>query len=253
MGKLRLEDKVAIITGGSSGLGLATAKLFFDEGAFVYICDVDTKNGVDISRSIDDKKFQFLKLDVSVEQEWRDVITRVRDARKKIDVLVNNAAISNPDTRWDVVNTTFETWNKAMAVNSTGVFLGMKEVIKVMIEIDGGSIINVSSIYGKVGSLMGAVYHSAKGSVTTLTKAAAIQYASKNIRVNSVHPGFLETKMTEKFHNQPGVREERNKLTPLGRIGVPEDVAYGILYLASDESSWVTGSELVIDGGFLAR
>ena len=122
-----------------------------------------------------------------------------------------------------------------------------------MIEMDGGSIINVSSIYGKVGSLMGAVYHSAKGSVTTLTKAAAIQYASKNIRVNSVHPGVLETKMTEKFHNQPGVREERNKLTPLGRIGVPEDVAYGILYLASDESSWVTGSELVIDGGFLAR
>ena len=253
MGKLRLENKVAIITGGCSGLGLATAKLFFDEGAFVYICDVDTKNGVDIAQSIDDKKFQFLKLDVSVEQEWHDVITRVRDARKKIDVLVNNAAISNPDTRWDVVNTTFETWNKAMAVNSTGVFLGMKEVIKVMIEMDGGSIINVSSIYGKVGSLMGAVYHSAKGSVTTLTKAAAIQYASKNIRVNSVHPGFLETKMTKKFHNQPGVREERNKLTPLGRIGVPEDVAYGILYLASDESSWVTGSELVIDGGFLAR
>ncbi|MEG3581672.1 MAG: glucose 1-dehydrogenase [Chloroflexota bacterium] len=253
MGKLRLENKVAIITGGSSGLGLATAKLFLDEGAFVYICDVDTKNGVDISRSINDKKFQFLELDVSVEQQWRDVVTRIRDTRKKIDVLVNNAAISNSDTRWDVVNTTFETWNKAMAVNSSGVFLGMKEVIKVMIEMDGGSIINVSSIYGKVGSLMGAVYHSAKGSVTTLTKAAAIQYASKNIRVNSVHPGFLETKMTEKFHNQPGVREERNKLTPLGRIGVPEDVAYGILYLASDESSWVTGSELVIDGGFLAR
>ena len=249
----RLENKVAIITGGSSGLGLATSKLFFDEGATVYICDLNSPDSKEVANYLDNSKYKYINLDVSEEAGWKKLIKYILMENPSIDILVNNAAMSNNDTRWDLVNTSFETWEKAMKVNSSGVFLGMKETIKVMIKQKSGSIINISSIYAKVGSPMGAVYHSAKGSITTLTKAAAIQYAKYNIRVNSVHPGFIETNLTKKLHKEPGVKELRESITPLGRIGEPKDITYGILYLASDESTWVTGSELVIDGGYLAQ
>ena len=252
-GNERLKNKVAIITGGSSGLGLATSKLFFDEGATVYILDLKRPEAKEDAIYLQNSKYNYINLDVSDEEGWINAVKLILKDNFSIDILVNNAAMSNSDTRWDLVNTSFDTWEKAMKVNSSGVFLGMKEAIKVMIKQKSGSIINISSIYAKVGSSMGAVYHSAKGSVTTLTKAAAIQYAQYNIRVNSVHPGFIETNLTKKLHKEPGVKELREKITPLGRIGDPEDITYGILYLASDESSWVTGSELVIDGGFLAQ
>ncbi len=253
MSNKRLKNKIALITGAGSGLGYETSKLFLSEGCFVYMCDI---NPIDTSELIENGykgQFKAVSLDVSSKSNWQEFLVVLESDKKNINVLVNNAALSNPETRWDLINTSEEIWELAMSVNSTGVFLGMKNIIPEMIKNKDGSVINVSSIFGKVGSEMGAVYHAAKGSITTLTKAAAIQYASNNVRVNSVHPGFLETNMTKKLHNKPGVREQRNDSTPLGRIGNPIDVAYGILYLASDESSWVTGSELVIDGGYLAQ
>ena len=249
----RLKGKTALITGAGSGLGYETSKLFLSEGSFVFMCDI---NPIDTSELVENgfaDKFITVELDVSDSLGWEKTLSIINSSNKNINVLVNNAALSNPETRWDLINTSEEIWELAMKVNSTGVFLGMKKIIPEMIKNKIGSVINVSSIFGKVGSEMGAVYHAAKGSITTLTKAAAIQYASNNVRVNSVHPGFLETNMTKKLHNKPGVRDKRNASTPLGRIGKPIDVAYGILYLASDESSWVTGSELVIDGGYLAQ
>jgi len=170
----------------------------------------------------------------------------------KLDVVVNNAGISAPG-RPPTEEQTVEGWDAVMAVNARGVFLGTKHAIPEMRKAGGGSIINISSIYGNVGSKGGTAYHASKGAVRAFSKAAAIQYADVNIRVNSVHPGFVDTPMTDGLHSQPGVREERVARTPLGRMGVPEDIAYGILYLASDESGFVTGSELVIDGGMTAQ
>lgn len=253
MNNNRLENKISLITGAGSGLGYETSKLFLSEGSFVYMCDINPIDTSDLVDSGFEDNFKEVTLDVSNNLEWKEVLSILKKDKRDINILVNNAALSNPETRWDLVNTSEEIWDLAMSVNSTGVFLGMKNIIPGMIKNKQGSVINVSSIFGKVGSEMGAVYHAAKGSITTLTKAAAIQYASNNVRVNSVHPGFLETNMTKKLHSKPGVREKRNESTPLGRIGNPIDVAYGILYLASDESSWVTGSELVIDGGYLAQ
>lgn len=249
----RLENKIALITGAGSGLGYETSKLFQQEGAFVYMCDINPFDKKELISLGFKNRFKEIILDVSRNSDWEKHLNSIRDENQFIDILVNNAAMSSPDTRWDLINTSLETWEAAMRVNSTGVFLGMKYIIPDMIKNGGGSVINVSSIFGKVGSEMGAVYHASKGSVTTMTKAAAIQYASHNVRVNSVHPGFLDTNMTKKLHSKPGVREKRNASTPLGRIGKPIDVSYGILYLASNESSWVTGSELIIDGGFLAQ
>ncbi|MEC7880365.1 MAG: SDR family oxidoreductase, partial [Chloroflexota bacterium] len=243
----------ALITGAGSGLGYETSKLFLSEGCFVFMSDINPIDTSELEGAGFKGNFKEVRLDVSDKLGWKNALSVIKSSKKNINILVNNAALSNPETRWDLINTSEEIWELAMSVNSTGVFLGMKNIIPSMIKNKHGSVINVSSIFGKVGSEMGAVYHASKGSITTLTKAAAIQYASNNVRINSVHPGFLETNMTKKLHKKPGVRKQRNESTPLGRIGNPIDVAYGILYLASDESSWVTGSELVIDGGYLAQ
>ena len=165
-------------------------------------------------------------------------------------MLVNNAGINR---RMGVEETDGETWDRIMEVNAKGVFLGTKASIPEMKKGGGGSIINISSIYGIVGSNTGAAYHASKGAVRIFTKSAAVQYARDGIRVNSVHPGFVDSPMTAPHHGIPQVRETREEQTPLGRIGLPEDIAPGILYLASDESSFVTGSELVIDGGMTAQ
>jgi cyclopentanol dehydrogenase len=154
--------------------------------------------------------------------------------------------------RANVEDTIVENWDIVFSVNSTAVMLGTKTAIPAMRKNGGGSVINVSSIFGIVGSPAGAAYHASKGAARTFSKAAAVQYAKDNIRVNSVHPGFTDTPMTRDIHSQQNIREARLNMTPLGRLGLPMDIAYGILYLASDESSWVTGIELVIDGGEIA-
>lgn len=253
---MRLEGKVAIVTGGASGIGAATCKFFAREGMKgVVVADIDDEKGRQVAAEIEDAGGSafFVHLDVSDEQQWKDAVAATVARYGKLNVTVNNAGMSVPAARQNVENTTLEVWNQMHAVNLTGVFLGTKHSVPEMRRAGSGSIINISSIYGIVGSKSGTAYHSAKGGVRTFTKAVAIQYAPEQIRVNSIHPGFADTGMTAELHAQPGERERRSALTPLGRIGQPEDMAWGCVYLASDESSFVTGAELVIDGGMIAQ
>ncbi len=251
---MRLEGKVAIVSGGASGIGEATSRLFADEGAHVVIADVNDELGTALESDITNGGGEavYQRLDVTEEARWEAVVAETVARFGRLDVVVNSAGISAPG-RPPAEEQTSDGWDAVMAVNAKGVFLGTKHAIPEMRRSGGGSIINISSIYGNVGSRGGTAYHASKGAVRTFTKAAAIQYADEKIRVNSVHPGFVDTPMTLGLHSQPGVRDERVGKTPLGRMGVPGDIAYGILYLASDESSFVTGSELVIDGGMTAQ
>ncbi|MCI0866936.1 MAG: glucose 1-dehydrogenase [Chloroflexi bacterium] len=250
--KQRVDGKVAVVTGGAGGIGAATARLLAREGAAVVIGDLLEEQGRAVETQIAEVGGQalFVPMDVTSENDWRRAIQAAVAAYGKLDILVNNAGISGRNT---VEETSVELWDRVMAVNAKGVFLGTKLAIPEMRKAGGGSIINVSSIWGLVGSDSSTAYHSAKGAVRIFTKAAAVQYAKEGIRVNSVHPGFVDSPMTIGYHALPGVRETRVAATPLGRMGTPEDIASGILYLASDESSFVTGSELVIDGGMTAQ
>jgi NAD(P)-dependent dehydrogenase (short-subunit alcohol dehydrogenase family) len=252
----RLPGKVAIVTGGASGIGEATSRLFARNGAKVVIADIQDERGKMVAGEIVNGGGEavFMHLDVANEVAWERVIGDTVKRYGRLDVLVNNAGMSGPKAREPVERVQRENWDAVMAVNATSVVLSMKHAIPQMQRAGGGSIVNISSIYGIVGSHAGgAVYHASKGAVRTLSKLAAVQYASHKIRVNSVHPGFVDSPMTAELHSIPGVREERESLTPIGRIGTPEDIAWGNLYLASDESLFVTGAELVIDGGMTAR
>ena len=248
---MRLEGKVALISGGARGIGAATARLMAGEGAAVVIADVLEKEGMETEAKISEAggEVLFVRLDVTSEADWNAAVTATVTKYGKLDILVNNAGISS---RTGVEETTVESWDQVMDINAKGVFLGTKAAIPEMRKAGGGSIINISSIYGIVGSGGSASYHASKGAVRIFTKAAAVQYAREGIRVNSVHPGFVDSPMTEAHHGVPEIRQARTGQTPLGRLGVPEDIAPGILYLASDQSSFVTGSELVIDGGMIA-
>jgi cyclopentanol dehydrogenase len=252
----RLSGKVAIVTGGASGIGAATCRLFAEEGAKgVVIADINKDLGREVAGRIQGQGGDafFISLDVSEEQQWINTVTATVERYGRLDVTVNNAGMSTWESRKNVEDTTLEIWNRMHAVNVTGVFLGTKYSIPEMRKVGGGSIINISSIYGIVGSKSATSYHSAKGGVRTFTKATAIQYASENIRSNSIHPGFADTAMTAEFHAKPEERARRISQTPIGRMGTPEDMAWGCLYLASDESSFVTGIELPIDGGMTAQ
>ncbi len=251
----RLAGKVAIVTGGASGIGAATCRLFAKEGARgVVIADVNEAAGTALEADIrrEGGNAMFHPLDVTQEAQWIEAIDAVVSPYGRLDILVNNAGRSQPG-RPVVEQTTEEAWDLMFAANAKGVFLGVKHAIPAMRRSGGGSVINVISVYALVGSPLGTAYSASKGAARAFTRTAAVQYAPEGIRVNSVFPGFVETPMTREVHAQPGVREERTALTPLGRLAMPEDIAWGILYLASDESSYVTGSELVIDGGMTAR
>ena len=244
----RLAGKVAIVTGGASGIGESTTRVFVREGAKVVIGDIDESRGNQLASELgDDAAFQ--PLDVTSESAWETAVEVATSRWGRLDIVVNNAGMSGAKGRPVVEDVVLNDWNDVFAVNSTGVMLGTRAGIVAMRKTGGGSIINVSSIFGIVGSRAGAAYHASKGAARTFSKAAAVQYAKDNIRVNSVHPGFTDTPMTLDIHSDPEVHEFRVGMTPLGRLGLPEDIANGILYLASDESSWVTGIELVIDGG----
>jgi cyclopentanol dehydrogenase len=252
----RLEGKVAIVTGGASGIGAATSRLFVGEGARgVVIADVNETAGKTLEAELTraGENVMFRNLDVTQEAQWTATIQAVLARYGRLDVLVNNAGRGGPISRPVVEETTEEAWDLMFAANAKGVFLGTKHAIPAMRQTGGGSVINVVSVYALVGSGLGTAYSASKGAARAFTRTAAVQYAAEGIRVNAVFPGFVETPMTRDLHAQPGVREERTALTPLGRLATPEEIAWGILFLASDESSYMTGSELVIDGGVTAR
>ena len=249
---MRVTGKVALVSGAARGIGAATAKLLAQEGAAVILGDVLEVEGNQTAAEMvaAGGRATFLPLDVANADSWQQVIAVAVAAYGKLDILVNNAGISG---RAAVAETDVETWERVLEINGKGVFLGVRAAIPELRKAGGGSIINISSIYGIVGSETSAAYHASKGAVRIFTKAAAIQYAADGIRVNSVHPGFVDSPMTAASHAIPEVHDLRISRTPLGRMGTPEDIAAGILYLASDESSFVTGSELVIDGGVTAQ
>ena len=250
---MRLENKVALISGGARGMGAVEAKLFAREGAKVVIGDVLEDEGKQTEAEINEAGGQclFVMLDVTSEENWNQTVAATVARFGKVDILVNNAGIF---TLGNVEDTTVEMWDRVMAINGKGVFLGTKAVIPEMRKVGGGSIINLSSVAGLIGSARAAAYGATKGAVRIFTKSTAVQYAKEGIRANSVHPGIIDTPMTvPTILVDDASREAQMERTPLGRLGQSEDVANGVLFLASDKSSFMTGSELVIDGGLTAQ
>jgi len=248
---MRLQDKVAIITGAASGMGAATARLFAREGAKVIVADVLEADGRAVADSIKSNRGEarFQRLDVSSESDWEAAVAAALTAYGKIDILINNAGVSGSDPD----KLSMATWEQQMAINARGVFLGMRAVIPVMQKTKAGSIVNTSSISGITGQkFVHMGYNAAKGAVRSMTKAAAVQFARDGIRVNSVHPGMLPPMRTSMLSADPAVRAGMLKAVPMGREGRVEEVANANLFLACDESSYITGIELPVDGGFLA-
>ena len=258
---MRLEGKVALITGAAAGVegelmgfGGATARLFVQEGAKVVLTDIQEELGERTAIQIRENGGEalFIRHDVTNERNWIDAIKTTVSTYGKLDILVNNAGTTGPDK--NVEETTVKGWDEQMDVHAKGAFLGTKHAIPEMRKIGGGSIINISSINGLVAGPSSTAYHAAKAAIRLFTKSAAIQYAKENIRVNSVHPGYAWTPMTSHaYGNDAAWQNLRLERIPLGRMGNADDIAFGILYLASDESSFVTGAELVIDGGTTAQ
>ena len=249
----RLDGKVAIISGGARGQGATEARMFAREGAKVVLGDVLDEEGKQVEAQINESggAATYVHLDVTREDDWRSAVETAVGRYGKLDILVNNAGIL---IRKGLEETTVEDWDRIMAVNAKGVFLGTKQAIPAMRSNRGGSIINISSTAGLVGSPDGSPsYTATKGAVRLFTKSTAIQYAKEGIRCNSVHPGPIDTEMIQDTLTDPARLEQRMQRLPMGRVGTTEDIAYGVLYLASDESSFVTGSELVIDGGTTAQ
>jgi NAD(P)-dependent dehydrogenase (short-subunit alcohol dehydrogenase family) len=249
----RLEDKVALISGGARGMGAVEAKLFAGEGARVVIGDVLDDEGRKTEAQINEigGECLFVHLDVTSESSWEQAVAATVARFGKLDILVNNAGIFRTE---GVEETSGELWDQVMEINAKGVFLGTKLAIPEMRKAGGGSIVNISSVAGLTGGTGSAAYRASKGAVRLFTKSTAIQYAKEDIRANSVHPGIIETPMTAPNLMADQERRDRSAARhPLGRVGQPEDVAYGVLFLASDESSFMTGSELVIDGGLTAQ
>ena len=248
---MRLEGKVAIITGAASGMGAEEARLFAREGAKVVIADVLDDEGKQVEAEIAESGGDaiYVHTNVTSEHSWERLIEESVSQYGRLDILVNNAGVSS-NSELDKLD--FGGWQRIMDVNSTGVFLGTKYAVQQMRQTGGGSIVNISSIMGFVGGESGhPAYHASKGAVRIFTKAMAVQYGPEGIRVNSVHPGFMPPMRTSR--PDPEGREELARQTPLRRTGETIEVAYGVLFLASDEASFVTGTELVIDGGFIAR
>ena len=245
---MRLKGKVALITGGARGQGAAEARLFVEEGARVVITDILDEEGKKLEAEIIELGGEclFMHQDVSSSQDWEKIVSATVRQFGKIDILLNNAGIAVWGTNDD---TSEEIWDNVMDINAKSVFLGTKYVVPEMKKSGGGSIINVSSISGIIGQpTIQPVYNASKGAVRIFTKSTAVQYGQYGIRANSIHPGPIDTDMIRAATNS--VRpESRVGEIPLGRLGQPEDVAYGVLFLASDESSFITASELVIDGG----
>ena len=250
---MRLSEKISIITGGANGMGAEEARLFAAQGSTVVVADLQQTEGMEVVKQIESSggKAIFEKLDVTEESQWVSLIERVTSNFGDLDILVNNAGISGsyqPDLM------SLEAYDRLMRVNARGVFLGIKYAVEPMLKSGSGSIVNISSISGMVGqeyTHMG--YNASKGAVRIMTKSAAVQYAAKGIRVNSVHPGMMPPMTTSVGTAAPETREVMLKEVPMNRFGLVEEVANAVLFLASDEASYITGVELTVDGGLTAR
>lgn len=251
----RVSGKVAVVTGAASGIGAETSRALAREGAHLVLTDIQTEAGEAMAEELASAGAQviFLRHDVTNEADWQEVVSTAKQRFGRIDVLVNNAGIGGGVP---LLDSTLEQWRSVTSINLDGVFLGMRYTCPVMVETGGGSVINISSILGKVGTAGAAAYCASKGGVALFTKAAALELAPMQIRVNSVHPGYIETPMVNNaIHQAENGNEMRDLLITrhaLGRLGVPKEIANGIVFLASDEASFMTGSELVIDGGYTA-
>lgn len=244
----RLDGKVILITGAAGGQGREEAKLFAKHGAKLVLTDVNEDGLNETVSLIEDHHEDILTLkhDISKEEDWEYVVEKTEGRFGRLDGLINNAGIL---IRNGILNTSLEEFEKIQSINTNGTFLGMKHGAKLMKKSGGGSIINISSIWGLVGSPTSLAYHSSKGAIRLMTKSAAIELAKDYIRVNSIHPGVIATAMAEVQNGQHPLKEK----TPWPNLGRPEDIAYGAIYLLSDESRFVTGTELVIDGGYTAQ
>lgn len=245
----RLAGKVAIITGAARGQGEAEARRFAEEGASVVVTDVLEDQGQAVAEDLASRGYdaRFLPLDVTEAAEWAACVERVVDEHGGVDVLVNNAGVAREEA---VDEESLEGWEEVLAVNQTGAFLGLREVLPVMADTGGGSVVNTVSIWGVVGTPDSFAYQATKGALRAMTKNAAIAYADRGVRVNAVCPGVVETPMTEGRDRLKAYISER---TPLGRPGDPEEVADVVVFLASAEASYVTGEEIMVDGGFTAQ
>ena len=248
---MRLKDKVAIITGAASGIGKATAKLFAEHGAKIVIADIDEEGSRQTIANIQEKgnNTTYVVTDVTISNNTTRMVQETVKRHGKLDILINSAGIA---MRLPVAELSEEDWHRCLDVNLTGVFLSSKAAIPEMQKNGSGSIINMSSIYGIVGANVRAAYVASKGAVTNLTRGMALDYAKDNIRVNCICPGFVETPLVAGVVKTPEEYQTLANKHPLQRLGKPEEIAYGALYLASDESAFVTGIALPIDGGYTA-
>jgi NAD(P)-dependent dehydrogenase (short-subunit alcohol dehydrogenase family) len=249
---MRLQGKVALITGAAHGMGETEAKMFAKEGARVVVADVDEAAGQQVVAGIAEVGGEalFVHLDVTREADWRQAVDRTVATFGRLDILVNNAGISG-SSGVDLLDTA--AWDKVMEINAKGVFLGLKYAIPAMQQAGGGSIVNISSISGFVGQdYIHMAYNASKGAVRLMTKSAAVQHAKDGIRVNSVHPGVMPPMRTSRVTANANQRQRMLAQVPMGREGRREEVGYAVLFLASDEASYITGTEVVVDGGYLA-
>ena len=248
----RLEGRVALVTGAASGIGKATAQRLVEEGASVLVTDIQVELGEAAVKELTEGggRAAFFRHDVSSESDWEAACAKAVEEFGSLDILVNNAGMGDIKP---IEETTLAEWDRTVAIDQTGVFLGMRTAAPELKKSDHASVINISSIFGSSGGFgVSPAYHAAKGAVRTLTKNVALHWATEGVRVNSIHPGFIATPILEQARDTP-IWDGMTALTPMARLGRPEDIAAGVAYLASDDAAFVTGLELYIDGGYMAR
>jgi len=248
----RLEGRVALVTGAAQGIGKATAHRLAEEGAAVLLTDVNESLGAETTEELRaaGATVDFLRHDVASESDWAAAVAKAVDEFGRLDILVNNAGLGDLAA---IEETTLADWERTISIDQTGVFLGMKAAAPHLKASGHGAVVNISSIFGTSGGFGGSpAYHAAKGAVRTLTKNVALHWATDGVRVNSIHPGFIDTPILDQAKGT-AIEKAMTDLTPMGRLGRPEEIAAGVAYLVSDDASFVTGAELYIDGGFIAK